>query len=298
MRAFLTFVLTILFVFSVVGQTPTPTTPVTINEEIKRATEVHPNEAEINEKKRKEMLRLRWERVKELVPFLEEIFQTFPAPPEYFAKYSSFLKNKDTGLIRIFPDNGCGKDVKSVVSIDELEKCSSRPQIAGAGSLYSFRFPALIREALQKNFSVPLVNSLINESDIQFINGNLIVGKNLTQNIIVEIGDVSLETVSAKSETFRFLEKWEQVHNKKQLAAQNQILEKGVQNNGYIYANKAIVKNNSAYLLRSIAYSEKSLTFWNTDQTVVFKIVGQEVDRSIIILWKKLKEKSAAKLDS
>ncbi len=156
-----------MFVFSVVGQPPTPTTPDTINKEILQETENRPNEAEINEKKRRESLQKRAERLKELFPFLEEVFQTFPAPPEYFAKYFNFLKNKDTGLIRVFPDNGCGKDVKSVVSIDELEKCGSRRQIAGAGSLYSFRFPALIREALQKNFSVPLLNSLINESDIQ-----------------------------------------------------------------------------------------------------------------------------------
>ncbi len=71
----------------------------------------------------------------------------------------------------------------------------------------------------------------------------------MTQDIIVEIGDVGLETVSNKSETFRFLEKWDQVRNKEQLVAQNQILDKGVQNGNYFYSSKAVVKNNTTYLL-------------------------------------------------
>jgi len=289
MKIFIAIIFTILAVLSVVGQMPTPT-PTDVGQEASNRM----NELETlkNRGKQKE----RFKNLREISPLFEEIQQAFSVSAEYSAKYSNFLKKKDTGLARIFSDNDCGKDIKTI-TLAELERCKDRPQIIGAGSLYSFRLPSLFYQAVGERFSVQKINYYLGESEIHFTNGKFIVGRNLTQGIIVEMGDINLENVNSKTESFRFLDKWEKAKNRKQLTEQNKLLETGIKETGYFYSNNVEIKIGTSYLLRSISYAEKSPTFWNIDQIVAFRVIAQDANGSVIILWKKMREETAPKLD-
>lgn len=289
MKIFIAIIFTILAVLSVIGQMPTPT-PTDVGQEASNRMQ----ELETLKNRRKQKERVK--NLTEISPLFEEIQQAFSVSAEYSAKYSNFLKKKDTGLARIFSDNDCGKDIKTI-TLAELERCKDRPQIIGAGSLYSFRLPSLLYQAVGEGFSVQKINYYLGESEIHFTKGKFIVGRNLTQGIIVEMGDINLENVNSKTESFRFLDKWEKAKNRKQLTEQNQLLETGIKETDYFYSNNVEIKIGTSYLLRSISYAEKSPIFWNVDQIVAFRVIAQDANKSIIILWQKMREETAPKLD-
>lgn len=301
MKIFIAIIFTILPVLSVVGQMPTPTpiNPIQINQEIRRQIENRPTDNEVLENKiqslrkplSKEEVERRKEIEKEIIAYWEEVNEKLQVPNQYLTRNRDFLKKKRTGIARILPDNGCGQDGK-IITVEELEKCKDRPQIIGGGSLFSFSLDKIV------DFYSPVVtNSYLKESNIHFINGEFITGKNLNQVIFAEIGDVNLDDLTNKTNSFQFLKKWKYVHNKAQFEEQHQLLDKGLENNGIFYSNKAKVKINTTYILRSIIYSAQHHFPKDTDITVAFRIIGQESDGSIFILWKKMREETAPKLD-
>ena len=296
MKIFIAIIFTILAVLSVVGQMPTPTpmTPIQINQEIRRQIENRPTDTELQDR----MLRgprplsaEEIERRKEIIAFWEEVNEKLKVPNEYLVKHQDFLNQKRTGTAKIFPDNGCGQEI-NLVTVEELERCKVRPQIIGGGSFFSFSFDKIVNL-----FNPNMVNSYLKESNIHFINGELVNGKNLNQVIFAEIGDVNLDEITSKTGSFQFLKKWKYAHNKAQFEEQNQLLEKGLENNGIFYSNKAKVKIDTTYILRSIIYSAQHHFPNDTDIIVAFRIIGQEADGSIIILWKKMREETAPKFD-
>ena len=221
---------------------------------------------------------------------IEELNKKVSAPPAYYDRYSAFLKNKNTGLARLFPDQGCSQG--KVVSVQELEKCGIFSEIPGTGSSYSFRLSKIPADT-----PLDYILGLISISDIRFTGGNFVVGTDRTQDIISSIGEIDLEDITLKSESVKFLKDYKTVSTLTKLKSQNVILTKGVNANGYLYSRIVPVKLQITYILRSIAYSPESYkTFWNTDQIAAFKVVGQEADGSVILLWKILKEKSAPAL--
>ena len=90
---------------------------------------------EISPAERKAILKKRRENEENKKTILEEINRKLAAPDEYYSKYADFLKKKNTGIARMFPDKNCGKGL--TVSVEELERCGNTPPIKGAGSLFS-----------------------------------------------------------------------------------------------------------------------------------------------------------------
>ncbi|HEY0429658.1 MAG TPA: hypothetical protein VGC76_17890 [Pyrinomonadaceae bacterium] len=220
---------------------------------------------------------------------IDEINAKLSPPAEYTAEYAVFLKEKNTGITRMFPDKNCGMGL--VVSVKELERCGETPQIKGAGSLYSTRL-----DAIPGYLPLGAILSIIGLSEIHFVGEKLIIGNDLTQGIIGEIGDANIDEIDLKSDAFKFLTKYERVETKSDFALKTAELERGIESGGFFYSASARVRLNSVYVLRSIAYWQKYKSFWNTDVFVVFKIIGQEKDGSIIFIWKKLKDKDAPEL--
>lgn len=219
---------------------------------------------------------------------LAEINQKLAAPVEYQNRFAEFLKTKNTGLARLFPDKNCGEGL--IVDVKELERCSNTAEIKGAGSIYSIRL-----NELPNYLPLELILSYVGNSDIHFVGDKFIVGNEQIQDIIGNIGEGELSEITVKSDAFKFLTDFKPGKTITQVRLQNEILKKGVGNNNYTYSTSASVKLNNTYVLRSIAYNRFAdrSNFWATDQLVAFKIVGQETDGSVVILWKKLKEKNA-----
>lgn len=206
-------------------------------------------------------------------------------------KFAQFLKAKKTGLIKLIIDQGCDKDVGVVVSTPHCLKYS----MPGAGASYSFRYD---------NYRIRYL------SDINYTGKAFQSVGVLTHGVFADIGDIPLEDVNLDTNGIDFLEKIEPAENFAEAKALIDKLEKGIENDGFIYKNNLPVKENTTYLLRSIAYRGNSyrtvagimfdeLEFdKREDITVAFRIVRLEPDGSVTILWKELDSKKAPKIEA
>jgi hypothetical protein len=251
------------------------------NKELEKTTETPDQRAKRVKKQRQEN--------EERSQQLDEINQKLAAPVEYRARYAAFLRQDKTGITRMFPDKDCGKGL--VVDVKELERCKETPQIKGAGSLYSIKLAKL-----PDYLPLQMILGYVGMSDIHFVGDKFVVGSYLTEDIISDIGDVNLDEVNLKSEGFKFLKDYKTAEKMSELSARAAALEKGIDSNGFFYSNSATVKLDSVYVLRSIAYRGQYRTFWNTDDFIVFKVVGREQDGSVVFIWKRLRSKDAPEL--
>lgn len=220
------------------------------------------------------------------------------APAEYYQKYETFLSDKNTGLARLFVYKNC--DQGKMISVQELERCGDVIPIRGEGAYYTFRLR-------QNYFFSPY------DWDIGYMNDKFIVGNELVQGMIADVGDVDLNDVNLKSPALAFLKEYDPKTAKTEIKEQSELLSKGIDSNNFNYSNFAAVRPGSTYVLRSIAYlleGEKPITSETLemlrginhsgrgmDVMVAFKIVGLEEDGSLILLWKELRmEKPRRKL--
>jgi hypothetical protein len=228
------------------------------------------------DKKRKENA----ERESEAIANVEEINKRFTPPPEYLNKYSEYTGGKNLGIFRFFPDINCGQG--KTADVAELERCGHLPQVAGFGSKMSFRL---------KEFPISMASRIdffFNLSDIHFVGNNFVAGNDSVESLITEIGTVDLKNIKSNSKGINFLANWKKSKNKADFVSHQRIIEKGITNGGYQYSSKVPIKLNAAYALRSIAYYQKHKSFYSSDILIVFKVVGQEKDGSVIIIWKQL----------
>jgi hypothetical protein len=120
------------------------------------------------------------------------------------------------------------------------------------------------------------------------------VGTNSIQDIIVDLGEISLAEVTVKSNGLRFLKAFRPSKTVAKVAVQNEELTKGITENGFFYSRSVPIELNRTYALRSVAHNPNRFkSFWHTDVITAFKIVGKEDDGSVILLWKELKESAA-----
>lgn len=229
---------------------------------------------------------------------------------KYLKQFSEFLRDKNTGLVRIFPDMGCDKG--NVVTIGELERCAGAVQIPGGGSYYSFRNKTHIISRKDGLISIlsdspltadeiavlPIDLTRIGDisPDIHFIDNTLsTVGIINGFGLISNIGDISLEGLTMKSEPVTFLNYYEPKNKSAEIRTETETFKKGVAFGNYTYSLSAPLKLNEAYILRSIAYKYKNSSYFDkrSDVIVAFKAIAKEPDDSLILLWRKLQNKSA-----
>ncbi len=211
---------------------------------------------------------------------LEDLSKIKPAQ-KYFVQFADFLKDKNTGLARLHPYMKCDQGL--TVSIQEIERCADTLQIRGGGSFYSFRNRTTINESG-------------NWSDIQLTDGKFVVGSKTQFGLIRELGEVvSLEELSLKSKEFEFLLKYKPKSYFQEVKLEKERLDKGLIDR---FSSSAELKLNSTYILRSIAYQLQFVKVLDNraDIIVAFKVIAQEDDGSIILLWKQLKSNTPKKL--
>lgn len=214
---------------------------------------------------------------------------------EDLAKYKDFLKQKNTGLFRLFPDVGC--QTKNVIRVDG--DCANFIPESWA---YSFR---------KKNYSDA------DYLDIRFRSGHLITNGFLSQGILVQLGDIPLEAVSLASSGMKFLFQLEPQVQIKEAKKQFLQIGRGIEADGYKYSKAIKAEENTTYALRVIAYrtedtfnnqflansAQESSKFINLnyddkriDLTVAFRILRRDNDGNITILWKELERQKAPKI--
>ena len=192
---------------------------------------------------------------------LQQIEKQFLAPSqEDLDAYAKFLSQPETGLIRLLPR--------------EIYDSSNHPEkrltIPGGGSFFSFTRHA---HEYGREIQIGLEQGSLNGS---------LVGANY--GIITNLGEVPLETVTSDLPALTFLGQYEPPALEPLARSEYKRFAGGVsvENASYNIRIKAVANN--TYALRSIGYSDE------TDVLVVFHIVREDIDGSVIIAWKLLKK--------
>lgn len=207
---------------------------------------------------------------------------------EDLKKHAQFLRQADTGLIRLIADRGCAKNI-NIINVSEQCLKYSMP---GAGSSYSFRTTD---------------HRIRRLSDLTYVGDGFISTGILAHAILVNVGDVPLERVSLQTAGLKYLNDFQVAADYVQATELDRLLTEGVESNGFYYSRAGSAAENATYVLRSIAYRGSyyraldgfvydELDFdKRKDVTVAFRIVRRD-DESVTILWKQLAAKDAPKV--
>lgn len=209
--------------------------------------------------------------------------------PSLFERYREFLTRPYAGLFKLVPDAGCADNSKVLAASEECMKFT----FPGAGNSYSFR---------TKNYRIR------NLSDLTFSDSHLIVTGTLTHGVLVDLGDVPLESISLQSAGLDYLVEFQPSAGFKEANTMLESLDNGIQRDGFLYTRSLPAIENNTYALRSIAYRGRVMNAvkgipYNEldfdkrrDIIVVFRIVQRDPDGGISILWNQLSDKEAPKI--
>jgi hypothetical protein len=171
------------------------------------------------------------------------------------ARFADFLRQPDTGLIRLLP----------------REKFDSSPgvrlTIRGGGSFYSF---------------TRLTHDYDQGSDIDLEQGYLSTGfAGADYGIMTSLGNTPLENVSLEGASF--LVGYSPADDVPKARIEQRKWSDGATAGGTNYSRRLLARVNSTYLLRSVNYDQ-------SDLLVAFRVVRIDNDDSVTILWKLLKK--------
>ena len=191
---------------------------------------------------------------------LDVLEKRFLSPSEEDkAKYADFLRQPNTGLIRLLPREKYDRDAqkKGVMTI------------RGGGAYYSF---------------VRLTHEYGYGSDIELSNGVLSTGfAGANYGIITSLGDTPLENVSLETVTTQVLASHVPPSEEPKARIEQRKWSNGETVEGTNYRNRVGLAANSTYLLRAIDYE-------TSDVLVAFRVVRLDSDDSAVILWKLVKK--------
>jgi hypothetical protein len=190
----------------------------------------------------------------------------------------------------------------TVVTLAEMERCADVPEGRGGGSMLSFRCaPELpfekvpVENGPYSRVSYEYLNlcRTRHTTDIWFKGGKFIAGDGIVQGIIADIGDIDLATLTLDHRAFSFLDDYDPKQSLTKIVKQNEVLAKGINAEGYTFTNAVPMKVNSTYVLRSVLYryhEQGALEppVRGVEVRVAFRVVGQEPDGSVVIIWKEL----------
>ncbi len=220
-------------------------------------------------------------------PTREELQKIAPSSG-LMQKFNEFLRADNTGLFKLLVDVGCADNTNIVVAKEKCLKFS----MPGAGNSYSFR---------TNNYRIRHL------ADLTFSGKNFYVSGVLMHGIMVNIGDVPLESVTLQTDGLKFINEFQPTDDFEKAKVLDRQFVTGVTKDGFFYSRGLASAENTTYILRSIAYDGRvmrsvrgipynELDFdKRKDVTVAFRIVSLDADGSLTILWKELSRKDAPK---
>ena len=176
------------------------------------------------------------------------------------AAFADFLKQPDTGLIRLLP----------------REQYREKLIIREGGAYYSF---------------TRLTHEYGSGSDLSLERGQLSVGfAGANFGYLADIGDFPIEEITLDHPGVQFLAAFVTPSTEPEARAQQRLSGSGFTTGGFTYRRAVPVETNKIYVLRSVNYSQ-------SDVLVAFRTVRQDTDGSLIILWKMLNKYPKPELD-
>lgn len=211
------------------------------------------------------------------VPLSPEEAKRLEPAEEDSERFKTFLNKPNTGLVKIFPDPKCKSDL--VLDLND-PKCGGELSMPGRGAFFSFR--------LDRNYPFPY-------ADIHFDDGNFKVGSKNGIGIISKIGDKEIEDINAKSPEIQFLREFKPARTKSKITDQAKLISAGISDGGLSFSSSADAAPGQTYILRTVAY-EFQEAYYNdrrVDMIIVFRVVRQDADGALTLLWHRLKKSGA-----
>lgn len=176
------------------------------------------------------------------------------------AAYADFLRQPDTGLIRLLP----------------REKTDGKLTLRGGGAYYSF---------------TRLTHEYGGGSDISLQQGYLSVGfAGADYGMLVKLGDVPLEDVTLDNPIVSYLAQYKTPTGEPQAHAEYRRISEEEMKKDAVYKTRLVGVVGNTYVLRSINYGD-------SDVLVAFKVVRQDDDDSLILVWKMFKKYPTPRLE-
>ena len=125
---------------------------------------------------------------------------------------------------------------------------------------------------------------------------------------MADIGDVAIEDVTLDTRGIKYLLEFEPVADSEHFTRTEDMIIKGIERDGFLYRKGHLVKENSTYVLRSIAYRGKYMRSVDgvpydelefdkrRDVIVAFQVVEKDAAGNVTIVWKRLRDVEAPKL--
>ena len=174
------------------------------------------------------------------------------------AKYGDFLRQPDTGLIRLLPSEKFG-----------FQRERKGLSVSGGGAYYSF---------------VRQIHDYGQGSDIALAQGVLSSGfAGYNYGIMTNLGDVPFENVSLETAAAQLIAAHVPPTEEPKIRIEQRKWSNGETIDGVSYRSRVPLVVNSTYLLRSISYDR-------SDMMIAFKVVRLDSDDSAILLWKLVKK--------
>jgi hypothetical protein len=190
---------------------------------------------------------------------------------EDLESFAEFLRQPDTGLIRIFPARGW-----RVVSVDQLEQGQS-PAFIGFASIYSFS------KTKHGHSLQGYVDPGLSWAEIKLDADGLITAFTRSSvGLLVSLGDVPLQTITVATPGAAAIADFKPPTDYKEELRHIRACREGFKLNGFVYRASLPATVNTTYVLRSINNKR-------ADIFVALRIVRADEDGSLTMLWKKLK---------
>ena len=182
--------------------------------------------------------------------------------PEDQKKYAKFLNQPGTGLFRLLPYESRG-----VVTVGTLKSADGILPIKGRGAYYSYS---------------KLRHELDGWSEIGLLNGTFQVGfAPKALGFMRLLGDIPLEAVTLDGREVGYLHKLVPQTTYRDILAQGGGNIRRLRAGGISYSSTIDALADNTYVLRST-------TSGKADILVAFRVIRQDADGSLHILWKKL----------
>lgn len=176
------------------------------------------------------------------------------------ANYGGFLGQRETGLVRLLPHE---------IADMRTSPTQERFKTNGRGAYYSFSY---------------LSHEYGYGSDIELDHNNISAGgfAGADYGMLTMLGDVSLDEIGRDDPRLTFMATYKPPPEEPRARCEYSRFRNGANDGGFLYKKSLPVQVNSTYLLRSINYGI-------SDVLVAFRIVRQDTDGSVIIVWKLMK---------
>jgi hypothetical protein len=207
-------------------------------------------------------------------------------------RYKTILAQPRTGIFKLYPDADCIS--RAVVRVDG--PCAEHiPE----GSTSAFRDDSLT-------------------PDIHFNHGQLVGTGFFSQTIMVDLGDMPIESVGLASPGVRYLSSFQPARTVAGAAEQYGEIVKGITADGYKFTLSTPVKADNTYAMRIVAYRNTTYRGFRLrppadlsadhfrfgllyrdnrkDLIVAFRIVRKADDGSVTIVWRELDRRKSPEL--